>query len=105
MLPLIGRLADAWNTGAGRGLEAFERKRDIVFRSAEQAGRDPSRIELTLTRESPPPTSRDESARWVDALASFQRAGVSHFLCDFGHVTSAEPVERFAAEVMAPLRA
>src|SRR4051812_32365199 len=49
MLPLVGRQADWWNTSAGRGLETFRRKRDIIFRSAEAAGRDPSKIVLTVT--------------------------------------------------------
>jgi alkanesulfonate monooxygenase SsuD/methylene tetrahydromethanopterin reductase-like flavin-dependent oxidoreductase (luciferase family) len=105
MLPLVGRLADWWNTGAGAGAEAFERRRDIVFRSAEAAGRDPSRIVLTVTREAALPTTAEESARWRDELRPFVRAGVSHVLGDFGHVTSTEPVMRFVEEVMAPLRA
>ena len=105
MLPLVGRMADWWNTGADAGAEAFERRRDIVFRSAEAAGRDPSSLVLTVTREAPLPTTADESARWRDELRPFVRAGVSHVLGDFGHVTSTEPVMRFVEEVMAPLRA
>jgi hypothetical protein len=75
------------------------------FRSAEAAERDPSSIVLTVTREAPLPTTADESARWRDELRPFVRAGVSHVLGDFGHVTSTEPVMRFVEEVMAPLRA
>ena len=37
MLPLVGRQADWWNTGTGRGLDAFRHKRGIVHRSAEAA--------------------------------------------------------------------
>jgi alkanesulfonate monooxygenase SsuD/methylene tetrahydromethanopterin reductase-like flavin-dependent oxidoreductase (luciferase family) len=104
MLPLVGRQADWWNTGAGRGIDAFKQKRDIVFRSAEAAGRDPSTIALTVTREAPLPTTSDESARWRDELRPFVEAGVSHVLGDFGHVASTEPVMRFVEEVIAPLR-
>jgi alkanesulfonate monooxygenase SsuD/methylene tetrahydromethanopterin reductase-like flavin-dependent oxidoreductase (luciferase family) len=104
MLPLVGRQADMWNTGTGRGLEAFQRKRDIVHRSAEEAGRDPSSIVLTVTREAPLPQNSDESAQWVEELRRWQNEGVSHFLCDFGHVTSTEPVLRFVEEVIKPLK-
>lgn len=105
MMPLVGRQADWWNTSAGRGLEAFVRKRDIVFKSAEAAGRDPSKIVLTVTREAALPKNSDDSKRWIDDIASFQKEGVSHFLGDFGHVTATEPVLRFVEEVMTPLRA
>lgn len=104
MLPLVGRQADMWNTGAGRGLESFTRKRDIIRRSAEAAERDPSSIVLTVTREAPLPQTSDESAQWVEELQKWTAEGVSHILLDFGHVTSTEPVQRFVEEVMAPLR-
>lgn len=105
MLPLIGRQADMWNTGTGRGLDSFKRKRDIIHRSAEAAGRDPGAITLTVTREAPLPNNADESAQWVEEIRTWQAEGVSHILLDFGHVTSTEPVLRFVEEVMAPLRA
>jgi hypothetical protein len=104
MLPLVGRQGDWWNTGAGRGVDAFKHKRDIVFRSAEAAGRDPSKIVLTVTREAPLPKTSDDSARWRDELRPFVDAGVSHVFGDFGHVTSTEPVMRFVEEVIAPMR-
>lgn len=104
MLPLVGRQADMWNTGTGRGLETFRRKRDIVHRSAEAAGRDPGAITLTVTREAPLPNNSEESARWVEELQQWAKEGVSHFLCDFGHVTRTEPVLRFAEEVIKPMR-
>lgn len=104
MLPLVGRQADMWNTGAGRGLESFSRKRDIIRRSAEAAGRDPSSIVLTVTREAPLPQTSDESAQWVEELQKWTAEGVGHILLDFGHVTSTEPVQRFVEEVMKPLR-
>ena len=105
MLPLVGRQADWWNTGAGRGLEVFKQKRDIVLRSAEAAGRDPSKIVLTVTREAPLPQSSQDSRIWLDEIRAYADAGVTHLLGDFGHVTSTEPVLRFVEEVMAPLRA
>ena len=105
MLPLVGRQADWWNTSAGRGLETFRHKRDIVFRSAEGAGRDPSAIVLTVTREAPLPETSEESTRWCEELRAWADEGVGHVLLDFGHVRATEPVLRFVEEVMNPLRA
>lgn len=105
MLPLVGRQADMWNTGTGRGLEAFRHKRDIVRRSAEGAGRDPGDITLTVTHEAPLPQNADEAARWVEEIRTWKAEGVGHILLDFGHVTSTEPVMRFVEEVMPAVRA
>ncbi|HEY8597591.1 MAG TPA: LLM class flavin-dependent oxidoreductase [Thermomicrobiales bacterium] len=104
MLPLVGRQADMWNTSTGRGLEAFRHKRDIVHKGAEGANRDPKAITLTVTHEAPLPTTSAESAQWVELLRTWADEGVEHFLLDFGHVTSTEPVLRFVEEVMKPLR-
>lgn len=105
MLPMIGRRADMWNTGTNRGLEAFKHRYDIIRRSAESFGRDPKSIVVTVTREAPLPTTKDESAAWVDELRQWIDAGVQYILGDFGHVTSTEPVLRFVEEVMQPLKA
>ena len=105
MLPLVGRRADWWNTGTGRGIEVFRRKRDIVFRSAEAAGRNPADIVITVTHEAPLPRSHAERAQSVEELRRWTGEGASHLLLDFGHVTSPELVTRFAEEVIAPLRA
>jgi alkanesulfonate monooxygenase SsuD/methylene tetrahydromethanopterin reductase-like flavin-dependent oxidoreductase (luciferase family) len=104
MLPLIGRQADMWNTSDGGGLEVYRRRRDIVHRSAEGAGRDPASITLTVTFEAPLPRTSDESEQWTEKLQAWSAEGVSHFVLDFGHVTSTEPVMRFVEEVMTPLR-
>ncbi len=104
MLPLIGRQADMWNTSDSGGVEVYRRRRDIVHRSAEAAGRDPAAIVLTVTFEAPLPQTSDESQRWIEKLQAWSAEGVSHFLLDFGHVTSTEPVMRFVEEVMTPLR-
>lgn len=104
MLPLVGRQADMWNVSASGGLEVYRRRRDIVLHSAEAAGRDPSSIVLTVTHEAPLPQTSDESKQWTEKLQAWSAEGVSHFLLDFGHVTSTEPVQRFVEEVMQPLR-
>jgi alkanesulfonate monooxygenase SsuD/methylene tetrahydromethanopterin reductase-like flavin-dependent oxidoreductase (luciferase family) len=105
MLPLVGRQADWWNTSTGRGIDAYRHKRDIVFRAAEAAGRDPASITLTVTREAPLPTTGAESAAWLEEIQRWAGQGVSHMILDFGHVISTEPVLRFVEEVMTPLRA
>jgi len=47
----------------------------------------------------------DGTEVWLETLASWAKLGVSHFVLDFGHVTSTEPVQRFAEEVIKPLKA
>ena len=105
MLPMIGRQADGWNTFMPRDTAVWERKRDIVLKSAEGAGRDPDSITISATREAPLPNTSAESEAWLETLQHWVKMGVRHFALDFGHVTSTEPVLRFVEEVMKPLRA
>jgi hypothetical protein len=105
MLPLVGRQADMWNTGAGRGLDTFKHKRDIVINSAVAAGRQPSDIVVTVTREAPLPTNSAESENWLSFVHDWSTAGVDYFLLDFGHVTATDPVLRFVDEVIRPAKA
>ena len=103
-LPLVGRLADMWN-GSARGTDAdFLRRLGIVHRGAEQAGRDPGDIEVSVTLERSLPESDDDSARLLDDLTRRAELGVQHFVMDFGHPQSTEPVLRFAEQVITPLR-
>jgi alkanesulfonate monooxygenase SsuD/methylene tetrahydromethanopterin reductase-like flavin-dependent oxidoreductase (luciferase family) len=99
----VGRIADAWNAPAAEG-PAWDRRLDIVRRSAEEAGRDPAAIEVSVTLERALPETDDESARLVDELAARHAAGADHFVMDFGNPASTEPVLRFAEQVIAPLR-
>ena len=104
-LPLVGRLADMWNGPMRRGDEAgWSRKRDIVRAAAEEAGRDPDEIEVTLTVERPLPDADAESESLFEDLARLQGLGVEHFVMDFGHPQSTEPVMRFVEQVITPLR-
>ena len=103
-LPLAGRLADIWN-GSSRGTDAdWVRRRDIVRESAESAGRDPDEIVVSTTLERALPENDTDSEVLVDLLGGFIDLGVSHFVMDFGHPKSIEPVLRFAEQVIAPLR-
>jgi alkanesulfonate monooxygenase SsuD/methylene tetrahydromethanopterin reductase-like flavin-dependent oxidoreductase (luciferase family) len=102
-LPLVGRLADAWNAPPSVGDE-WTRRLDIVRRSAEEAGRDPAGIEVSVTLERALPESDGDSARLVEELSARHDAGADHFVMDFGNPESAEPVLRFAEQVMTPLR-
>jgi alkanesulfonate monooxygenase SsuD/methylene tetrahydromethanopterin reductase-like flavin-dependent oxidoreductase (luciferase family) len=102
-LPLVGRIADMWN---GRYVDDvdYARKLGIVRASAERAGRDPDSIEISSTVECPLPESDADSAALVELLARRAEAGVQHFVMDFGHPRSLEPIHRFVEQVMAPLK-
>lgn len=102
-LPLVGRRADLWNTFI-RSENSFRRKLDIVHRSAEAAGRDPSSIEVTTTVERALPTTDEESAKLRDELEAIVALGVQHLVMDFGHPQSTDPVMRFVEQVLQPMR-
>jgi len=104
-LPFVGRNADIWN-GSTRGTEDdWKRRLGIVRASAEQAGRDPASIEVSTTLERALPENDSDSAQLVELLARHAELGVQHFVMDFGHPQSTEPVLRFVEQVIAPLRA
>ena len=103
-LPMVGRLADMWN-GFFRKDEDWKRKLGIVQASAERAGRDPSSIEISTTVERALPETDEQSEKLLGELRHLQSLGVQHFVMDFGHPQSTEPVLRFVEQVMGPLRA
>jgi alkanesulfonate monooxygenase SsuD/methylene tetrahydromethanopterin reductase-like flavin-dependent oxidoreductase (luciferase family) len=102
-LPMVGRLADMWN---GRYVddEDYTRKLGIVRASAERAGRDPGAIEVSNTVERPLPESDADSEQLLELLAHRADLGVQHFVMDFGHPRSLEPIHRFVEQVMGPLK-
>lgn len=107
-LPMVGRLADGWNTfwwPREEWEENWTRKRDIVWKAAEEAGRDPADITISVTREVGLPNDSAEAEAWRETLEGFRALGVRHFTCDFGHPTSTEPVLRFVEEVLKPMKA
>jgi alkanesulfonate monooxygenase SsuD/methylene tetrahydromethanopterin reductase-like flavin-dependent oxidoreductase (luciferase family) len=99
-LPLVGRLADMWNSSLQGNEAQWIKKRDIVRASAENAGRDPLSIEISLTIERSLPNSDAESQKFVEDLTRLHEIGVSHFVLDFGHPQTTEPVLRFVEQVM-----
>ena len=103
-LPMVGRLADMWNGGM-RHESDWIRKRDIVRASAERAGRHPGDIEISLTVERALPETDTESDELRDRLEHLVGLGVEHFVMDFGHPKSTEPVLRFVEQVMTPMKA
>jgi alkanesulfonate monooxygenase SsuD/methylene tetrahydromethanopterin reductase-like flavin-dependent oxidoreductase (luciferase family) len=104
-LPMVGRLADRWNSFP-RGTDAdWHRRLGIVHSAAEKAGRDPEEIEICITVEQPLPESDDGSEQWLARLTHWRDLGVQHVVLDFGNPRSLEPVLRFAEQVIAPLRA
>lgn len=103
-LPMVGRLADMWNCW-WRGDDDWTRRIGIVRAAAEKAGRDPDSIEVTNTVERSLPETDADSEQLVELLAHRAAHGVQHFVMDFGHPPSPEPIHRFVEQVMAPLRA
>ena len=98
-LPLVGRLADMWN-GSFRDDEVWKRRLGIVHAAAELAGRQPSDIEVTTTVERALPDTDADAEQWVELLQHKVDFGVQHFVLDFGHPKSLEPVHRFIEQVM-----
>ena len=74
MLPLAGRAADAWHTGGD--VASLARKWEIVARSAEAAGRDPS----SILRASSLSLSGDLDTVRRDAEAK-REAGLGYLVC------------------------
>jgi alkanesulfonate monooxygenase SsuD/methylene tetrahydromethanopterin reductase-like flavin-dependent oxidoreductase (luciferase family) len=103
-LPMVGRLADMWN-GWFRGADDWTRRLGIVHAAAEKAGRDPASIEVSTTVEKALPETDEDSEKLVESLRRRAELGVQHFVMDFGHPQSTEPILRFAEQVIAPLRA
>ena len=102
-LPMVGRLADMWNCW-WRGDDDWQRRMGIVHAAAEKAGRDPGSIEVTNTVERSLPESDTDSEQLVELLAHRAAHGVQHFVMDFGHPQSTEPIHRFVEQVITPLR-
>ena len=104
-LPMVGRLADMWNASTQGKVDRWLVKRDIVRASAEKSGRNPSDIQISLTVEKPLPNTDDESEMLRTQLQVMADHGVEHFVMDFGHPQSTEPVLRFVEQVMQPMKA
>ena len=104
-LPMVGRLADMWNASTQGNVERWLVKRDIVRASAEKSGRNPSDIQISLTIEKPLPNTDEDSEILRTQLQTMADHGVEHFVMDFGHPQSTEPVMRFVEQVMQPMKA
>jgi len=73
--------------------------------SAEQAGRDPLSIEISVTIERALPETDSESEQFLTDLMHLSELDVRHFVMDFGHPKSTEPVLRFIEQVIEPINA
>ena len=104
-LPVAGRKADIWNSSMKGGDDDWIEKRGIVARAATEAGRDPADIAMSTTVERALPETDEESEQYRELLTHYRSLGVSHFVLDFGHPQSTEPILRFAEQVMTPMRA
>ncbi len=97
MLPLVGRVADAWHSfGSPTELEG---KWAVVARAAEAAGRDPASILRATNLSLSEPW--DEVRRVADAQ---RRSGAGYLVCSWpteGQARMEEFVEQVLPEVMA----
>lgn len=96
MLPLAGRVADAWHCFGDASM--LERKWRIVASAAEEAGRDPAAIlrasNLSLSG------NLDGVARELEAQ---ERAGTAYLVCGWPS-EGRRRVEEFATRLMTPAR-
>ena len=92
MLPMVGRLADAWHS-FGKP-DDMERKWSIVKRAAEEAGRDPSEIQRAagLSIDKPIDVIRERTEGWIEA-------GYDYILVGWPSEGWSK-VEEFAAKVL-----
>jgi alkanesulfonate monooxygenase SsuD/methylene tetrahydromethanopterin reductase-like flavin-dependent oxidoreductase (luciferase family) len=104
-LPLAGRHADIWNGFARGDDDDWRRKVDIVHTAASDAGRDPAKIEICQTVEKALPETDAEAQEVLELLSHKKDLGVSYFVMDFGNPLTTEHVNRFAEQVMTPLKA
>jgi alkanesulfonate monooxygenase SsuD/methylene tetrahydromethanopterin reductase-like flavin-dependent oxidoreductase (luciferase family) len=104
-LPLVGRIADIWNSSLQGDEVRWLRKRDIVRESAERSNRDPAEIEISMTIERALPTTDAESDSFRADLEHLCSIGVQNFVMDFGHPQTTEPVQRFIEQIIVPMRA
>jgi alkanesulfonate monooxygenase SsuD/methylene tetrahydromethanopterin reductase-like flavin-dependent oxidoreductase (luciferase family) len=109
LLPLAARVADIWDwyhfeRQDNIDMAAYQHKVEVLRRHAAAAGRDPAAIGQSVTiGQARLPAGSAESRAWLDYMAPLLDLGVRQFILDCGHVTSAEPIQRFAEEVMAPI--
>ena len=92
MLPLVGRVADAWHCFASG--DDYARKWAIVARSAEAAGRDPEAIVRSASLSLSEPW--DEVRRAAD---DHRANGVSYLMCTWPSEGRAR-LEEFVAKVL-----
>jgi alkanesulfonate monooxygenase SsuD/methylene tetrahydromethanopterin reductase-like flavin-dependent oxidoreductase (luciferase family) len=105
MMPVIGRQADWWNAGEWSDVEEVKRRRDILRRSAEAAGRDPDSIRLTQIISSRPwPKDGAETRAWLDYLSQAIEVGFSYFMID-SPIDDSEQIDRFSEGVIQILQA
>ncbi len=103
-LPLAGRHADIWNGFARGDDDDWRRKVDIVHTAATEAGRDPAEIKICQTVEKALPETDAEAQEVLELLSHKKDLGITYFVMDFGNPLTTEHVDRFAEQVMTPLK-
>jgi len=100
-LRLVARYADAWNAFEGIGLRELSRKRDVLLRHCDEAGRNADEIECTTLGVLDLDKTRPKAA-----LANFRAlaaAGFGQAIVSLPDPVDARAVERLAREIVHPI--
>ena len=103
-IPLAARQADIWNTVWRGDRDSLTKKRNIMLRELERAGRSRDDVQFSLTIERALPQTSGEVDEFGTLLGELVDDGIEHFVLDFGNPTSAAEADLFIAEVLTPLR-
>jgi F420-dependent oxidoreductase-like protein len=97
-LRLVARFADAWNAFEGIGLKELARKRDVLLRHCDEAGRNADEIECTTLGVLDLARTRPKAA-----LANFRAlagAGFGQAIVSLPDPVDARAVERLSREIV-----
>ncbi len=103
-IPLAARQADIWNTVWRGDRDSLTKKRNIMLRELERAGRSRDDVQFSLTIERALPQTPGEVDEFGTLLGELVDDGIEHFVLDFGNPETADEADLFIEQVMKPLR-
>ena len=103
-IPLAARHADIWNTVWRGDRDSLTKKRNIMLRELELAGRSRDDVQFSLTIERALPQTSGEVDEFGTLLGELVDDGIEHFVLDFGNPETADEADLFIEQVMKPLR-
>ena len=103
-IPLAARQADIWNTVWRGDRDSLTKKRNIMLRELERAGRSRDDVQFSLTIERALPQTSGEVDEFGTLLGELVDDGIEHFVLDFGNPETADEADLFIEQVMKPLR-